>query len=98
MTVSDFTAARMYRKRMNPIYALTVAKDVAVLFHLQKQRSAFLSLIGTIVDSFDEEDTSIAVEFDFSIYELRSCNLNRTTSSFFRDHVNRFLRERMPEQ
>src|SRR5712671_89968 len=83
---------------MNPVHPLTVPDNVAVPFHLEQERSTFLGLIAANVNSVDEEHTTLAIEFDFSIDQLWSGNLNGATSGFFCDHVNRFLRECVPEQ
>lgn len=82
---------------MNPADALTISENIAVLFHLEQERSAFLRLVAAI-DSLDEEHAPLAIELDFSVHQLWSGNLNWTASGLFRDHIDRFLRERLPEQ
>src|SRR5882724_8301710 len=74
MTISDFTVPRLQRERMNPTDTLAVPENVAVLFHLKEERPAFRRLIVAIADSFNEEYTSLAVEFDLSSDQIRSGN------------------------
>ena len=46
---------------------LTIPQNVAVLLNLEEERSSLLRWIAAVANSFDEEHTALAVEFDFSI-------------------------------
>ncbi len=98
VTVPDFTAPVSERERMDAAHAAAFAQDISVLRDLKKKCPSRFALAVFAGDVLDEKHTAFLVELDFAIEKIRRCDLNRTAPGLFRNHVDGFLRERVPEQ
>ena len=98
VTVPNFTASVADRKRVDSAHAATVTKDIAVFGDLHQERPSDFALTVSPVRVLNEEDTSFVIELDFAIDKIRSCHLNRLAAGFLRDHVDRLLWKRVPQQ
>src|SRR5947208_616060 len=97
-TVSNFTASVAEAERVDSAHAAAVTKDIAVFRDLQQERPSYFALTVFSVRVLNEEDASFVIELDFAINKIRSGHLNRLTAGFLRNHVDRLLRKRVPQQ
>ena len=98
VTVSNFTAPVGERERVDPAHVAAVTKDIAVFGDLQQERSSYFALTVFPVCVLNEEDAPFVIELNFAIDKIRSYHLNRLAACFLRNHVDCFLRKRVPQQ
>src|SRR5439155_26303855 len=96
VTVSNFTAPVAEREWMDPAHAAAVTKDVAVFGDLQQERPSDFALTVCTVGVLHQKDASFVIELDFAIDKIGRHHLNRLAACFLRNHVDRFLRKRVP--
>ena len=96
VTIPDLTAPVVKRERMDTAHAAAFTKDIAVLFDLQQERPPNLVFTVFSFQVLDEENASFVIELDFAIDKIGSHHLNRLAAGFLRNHVDRFLRKRVP--
>ena len=96
VTVSNFPAPVDKRERVDPAHAAAVTKDVAVFGDLQQERPPDFALTVFTVGVLHQKDASFVIELDFAIDKIGSHHLNRLAAGFLRNHVDRFLRKRVP--
>src|SRR5262245_15915216 len=96
VTISNFTVPIATWEWMDTAHAAAVTNDVAVFRNLEKERPALFRLSVFPVHVLNEKNAPFLVELNFAIDKIRCDNLNGLTSHFLCDHVDRFLRERVP--
>src|SRR5262249_15035895 len=98
IALSNFTAPVRERERVNTADATAFANHISIFRNLQQESLSHFHLTVFAFDMFDQENAALLIELDIPIDEIRSCDANGLASGFLCDHVDGFLRERVPEQ
>ena len=96
VTISNLTASTGEWEWVHAAYAAAIANHVSVFRNLKQESPATFRLTVFAAHVLNKENASFLIELDFAIDQIRCGNLNRLTSRFLGDHVDRFLRERVP--